>query len=171
MLFLPTTRVSQLRTISLLQARSFPPWLLPTRHCMTRDRLRRRDYFRCRCGEDRACVTEVVLPVHAVARILLRLQRDAAPSLASPEQQRSPTSKSQVFPSHIRPAALTAAEMMPCDDRRACSNSIPVASLQSQKCIRGWQLEKDTNCALVPDNSAGRIGDRKGERLRAPTSR
>src|SRR5438874_5690318 len=85
MLFLPTTRVSQLRTISLLQARSFPPWLLPTRHGMTPDRLRRRDYLRCRCGEDRACVTEVVLPVRAVARILLRLRRGVAPSLASPE--------------------------------------------------------------------------------------
>src|SRR5438552_7798969 len=171
MLFLPTARVSQLRTTSLLQARSFPPWLWPTRHCMTPDRLRRRDYLQCHCGEDRACVSEIVLPVRAIARILLRLQRDAAPSLASSEQQRSPTSESQVFPSHIRPAALTAAEMMPWDDRRACSNSIPVASLQSRKCIRGWQLEKDTNCALVPDNSAGRIGDRMGERLRAPTSR
>src|SRR5438034_11500330 len=134
MLFLPPTRVSQLRTTSLLQARSFPPWLLPTRHCMTRDRLRRRDYLRCRCGEDRACVTEVVLPVRPVARILLRLQRDAAPSLASSEQQRSPTSESQAFPSHIRPAALTAAGLIPWDDRRACSNSITVASLQSRKC-------------------------------------
>src|SRR5438046_8363809 len=97
MLFLPTARVSQLRTTSLLQARSFPPWLWPTRHCMTPDRLRRRDYLRCRCGEDRACVTEVVLPVRAVARILLRLRRGVAPSLASPEQQPSPTSKTRFF--------------------------------------------------------------------------
>src|SRR5438552_17772676 len=106
MLFLPTTRVSQLRTSSLLRARSFPPWLLPTRHCMTRDRLRRRDYLRCCCGEDRACVTEVVLPVRAVARILLRLRRGVAPSLASPEQQPAPTPQSQGLPSHIRPAAI-----------------------------------------------------------------
>src|SRR5438270_4175773 len=50
----PPLQKRQLRTILRWRACSFPPLLLPTRHCMTQDRLRRGDCLRFRCEEDRA---------------------------------------------------------------------------------------------------------------------
>src|SRR5207248_7668366 len=120
---------------------------------MTQDRLRRRDSLRCRCEEDRAYVTSVVLPSRAVVRVLLRWWRDADPvSASAPLQQGSSFLKGPAFPSHIRRFASPAAQMTSCDDYRVGLKFNPGRMRQSQKCIRGCQYEKDTNCALVPDN-------------------
>src|SRR5207253_8141430 len=166
-----TTAIEWFYAYFALASAFFSAVAWPAPHCMRQGRLRKGGSLRCRCGEYRAYAREVVLLSRGLAPILLRWRCDAAPRSVSRAKQWSPSSKRLLFPSHIPVVGLAAAEMMPCDDRCAYSNSIPVGALQKQKCIRGWQLEKDTNCALVPDNSTGRRGDRTEEKLPSPTRR
>src|SRR6267154_1894705 len=93
--------------------------LWPTRRCMTPDRLCRGDCLRCRCEEDRAYVTSVVLPPRAVVRVLLRSWRDADPASVSAPQKGSALLKLPAFLSHIRRFASPAAQRTSCDDHRA----------------------------------------------------
>src|SRR5207249_7552552 len=106
-------------TTSRWRARSFPPWLWPARHCMTRDRLRRRDCPRCCCEEDRVYATSVVLPPRTVVRVPLRLWRDVDPaSVSKPPQQGSSFLRGTAFPWRIRRFASPAAQITSCDDYR-----------------------------------------------------